>query len=512
MGREYILVHDLGTTGDKACLFNKNGELLAKEYQRYETYYPSPNQVEQRPEEWWQAVCKTTHNVVAEAKASPAEVACITWSGQMMGCIPVDKNGKLLQERVMIWADSRATEEAKYILERLGGWRAFYDITAAGQSVTRYSIAKMLWIKKHLPKIYNKTHKFLHTKDYLTLLLTGKKVTDYTDAFNAGMLDIRKDDWSDEILEAAGIERNNLPELYESVEVAGYLREEAAKTMGLKKDTPVVVGSGDVTAAAAGAGVVEEGVSYIYNGSACWTGYFSNRPVFDPESRVSCHRHVVPGKYAPHNYTYSGAICTDWIKDTMFSLEEKAARDLGINVYEIIDHKAQKIPPGSEGLIFLPYMRGGGAPHYNNNVKGAFLGLMLAHNKNHLARSVYEGVALNTRIIQENFRRLGAKIENIRIIGGGALSLLWRQMFADVLGKNILRLELVHEANSLGSAIAGGIGIGVFKDFAVINDLLKVKSINKPQREVHKKYNKVYSVFKDVYKKMEPLYDYMASI
>lgn len=512
MSGEHILVHDLGTTGNKACLFNEQGELLAKQYQRYKTYYPRPNWVEQIPEKWWQAVCKTTHAVLAEAKVSPDEVGCVTWSGQMMGCIPVDKDGNLLQERVMIWADSRATEEAEHILDRIGGWRVFYDITAAGQSVTRYSVAKILWINKHLPEVYNKTHKFLHTKDYLTLLLTGEKVTDYTDAFNSGILDIRKDDWSDEILEAAGIERNKLPGLHESVEVAGYIQEEAAKKMGLKRGTPVVVGSGDVPAAAAGAGVVEEGVSYIYNGSACWTGYFSDEPVFDPESRTSCHRHMVPGKYVPHNYTYSGAICVDWIKDTMFSLEEKAAEDIGISVYDLIDHKAQRAPLGSEGLIFLPYMRGSGAPHYNDSIKGAFLGLTLAHNKNHLARSVYEGVALNTRIIQETFEKLGAKIDNVRLIGGGALSALWRQIFADVLGKNILRSELVHEANSLGSAIAGGIGIGLFKDFSVINDMLKARGLNKPQMGVHEKYNKIYSVFKDAYKKIEPLCESMASI
>lgn len=507
MSQGYILVHDLGTTGDKACIFNEKGELLSKKYQRYETYYPNPNQVEQRPEEWWQAVCKTTQEVLAEAKASPAEVACITWSGQMMGCIPVDKSGKLLQEQVMIWADSRATEEAKYILDRLGGWREFYNITAAGQALTNYSLAKMLWIKNHLSEVYNKTDKFLQTKDYLTLILTGENVTDYTDAFNAGILDIRKDDWSDEILEAAGIEKDKMPDLHESVDVAGHLQEKAANQMGLREGTPVVVGAGDVPAAATGAGVVEEDISYICNGSACWTGYFSNEPVFDPNTRISCHRHVVPGKYAPHNYTYSGAICMDWIKDTMFSLEERSAKDKGVNVFEIISNNVQTIPPGSESLLFLPYMRGSGAPHYNHRIKGAFVGLTLAHNKYHLARSVYEGIALNTRLIQEHFRAIGADIKRVRIIGGGALSALWRQIFADILGKDILHLELVHEANSLGSAIAGGIGIGLFKDFNVLKDLLQVKDINKPQSEAHSKYNKVYSVFKDAYKQMEPLYD-----
>jgi xylulokinase len=512
VSREHILVHDLGTTGNKACLFNEQGELLAKQYQRYETYYPRPNWVEQRPEDWWQAVCKTTHAVLTEARVSPNEVGCVTWSGQMMGCIPIDQDGNLLQEQVMIWADSRATEEADTILDHLGGWEAFYDITAAGQSVTRYSVAKILWLKKHSQEVYSKAHKFLHTKDYLTLLLTGEKVTDYTDAFNAGMLDIKKDNWSDEILRAADIDRRKLPELRESVEKAGYIREEAAKKVGLKEGTPVVVGSGDVPAAAAGAGIVKRGSSYICNGSACWTGYFSNKPVFDPQSRISCHRHVVPGKYAPHNYTYSGAICMDWIKDVAFSLEEKAVKDTERSIYDLIDLKAQQIAPGSEGLFFLPYMRGGGAPHYDDSIKGTFLGLTLAHNKNHLARSVYEGVALNTRIIQETFEELGARIENIRLIGGGALSALWRQIFADVIGKDILRLEFVHEANSLGSAIAGGIGIGLFKDFGVINDRLKVLDVNKPRTEVHEKYNKVYSVFKDAYRKIAPLYNRMLTI
>lgn len=512
MGGGYILVHDIGTTGDKACVFNVEGKLLAKQYQRYETYYPHSNWVEQRPEDWWQASCATTRAVLEEAKVPPAEIGCVTWSGQMMGCIPVDRDGVLLQKQVMIWADSRATEEAKYILDRLGGWETFYNITATGQSVASYPVAKILWIKEHLPEVYIKTCKFLHAKDYFSQILTGEKVCDYTDAFHSGMLDIRKNDWSDEILEAAGIERDKLPELHESVEVIGHIQEEAAKKMGLKRGTPVVVGSGDVPAAAAGTGVVEEGTSYISNGSACWTGYFSDKPVFDPESRVSCHRHIVPRKYTPHNYTYSGAVSKDWIKDTMFSLEEKAAKDAGMSIYDIMDHKAQQVPPGSGGLLFLPYMRGGGAPHYNDNIRGTFLGLTLAHERAHLVRAVYEGVALNTRIIHETFEKLGAKIEDIRIIGGGALSAFWRQIFADVIGKNVLCPELVHEAGSLGSAVAGGIGIGLFKDFAVIKDMLKVKNIHKPWVEAHEKYNRIYSVFRDAYKEVEPLYNRMASI
>jgi xylulokinase len=480
---------------------------VAKVYQRYNTYYPQPGQAVQSPNEWWKAVCETTRVILRKAKIPAKEISCVSWSGQMMGCIPVDKKGRLLQDYVMIYVDSRAKGEAKYIMERLGSWQAFYEITGNGLALPNYSISKILWIKNNMKKVYKKADKFLQAKDYLTLRLTSEKVTDFSDASLYGAFDLRKDSWSTEILNAAGIDEDKLPELHESMEIAGYAKKEAATKMGLKEGTPVIVGGGDVLLAAAGAGVFEENATYISSGSSCWAGYFSSRIVLDLKTRISCQRHVVPKKYAPHDYTYSGAVCKDWIKENMFWLEEKLATEIDKNIYEIMDHKAGQIPPGSEGILFLPYMRGGEAPHHNSNMRGTFLGLTFAHTRSHLYRAVNEGIAFNTRAIIENFENVGAKIGDIRMVGGGALSMLWRQIFADILGKKILRLKFIHEANALAAFVVGGIGVGFFKNFDIIKSLNTVESINEPNLQAHEKYNKIYSIFKQSYMRLGPLYD-----
>jgi len=507
MSNQYILIHDIGTTGSKACLFSVDGELISTYYYRYDTFYPGPNMAEQRPQDWYEAVIISTRELLRKTKVEPQNIVAISWSGQMMGTIPVDRDGNLLQDKVMIWADSRAVEEAKYIIERIGGWENFYRITGAGQYIANYTIAKILWLKNNRPEIYKKTYKFLQAKDYITLRLTGAFVTDYTDAFNTGLLNIHRNEWSDELIDAIGIDRDKLPDLHESIDIAGYLRDEEARKMGLKPGIPVVVGSGDVTASATGAGVVKKGVSYIYIGSACWTGFFSDTPVLDTKTRISSHRHVIPGKYAPHNYTYSGAVCMDWLKDIMFSLEERELIRKGGNIYKFMEDIASKVPPGSQGLLFLPYMRGGGAPHYDPLVRGAFLGMTLAHRKEHFVRAVYEGIALNTRVIFEAFERLGEKINVIYIIGGGALSNTWRQIFADVLGKPVIYPKYVHEAGCLGSAVIGGIGAGVFKDFSVIEKFLKPQGVNEPNEQIHERYNEIYESFKETVEKLIPVYD-----
>lgn len=506
----YILVHDIGTTGNKAALFDREGKLISSIYVPYETIYLKPTWVEQRPKDWWNAVCKSNRQLIEKLSISPKEVEVISFSGQTMGVVPVDKEGNSLRDSVLIWSDNRSKKQAEKILKKLGGWKNFYDITGQGEDPENFSISKMLWYKENEQELYNKTFKFLHSKDFIINKLTGKFSNDYSDASNGGYLDIRKREYSKSILKAADISKDKLPDLYESTDVIGKVTKKAAHETGLVEGIPVVEGAGDGSAATLGAGVIEEGLAYIYIGSANWTGVYSKEPIMDSETRVANLCHVIPGVYAPLHIAYTGGIAQQWFKDTFCDMEDFLAKNAHLNIYDVLNLKADKTKPGSGNLIFLPYLRGGGAPYYNPNSRGVLVGLNLSVKKEHVFRAVLEGVAINFRIMIEDFKRKNVKINKLRAIGGGALNKLWLQIFADVLNTNIVRSPYPQEACSLGAAVAGGIGVGLFKNVKVLVDFFGSEDEVIPNQPSVEVYNKLYPIFKKTYQSLTDVFDLLS--
>jgi xylulokinase len=507
----YILAHDLGTTGNKAVLFDEKGEIIGSVYHPYDTYYPRPGFVEQRPDDWWKAVCLTVRQLLESTKVRPDLIACVTFSGQMMSAVPVDEGGNLLRESILIWADTRSRKPAEGMVERLGGWESFFEMTGAGLLPENYTLSKILWHKENEPDIYQKTYKFLHAKDYIICRLTGRFTNDYTDASNSGYLDIRRRDYSEEILEAAGVSKDKLPELHESTDVVGHITEGAAKESGLTAGTPVVEGAGDVPAATLGAGVARKGVGYIYIGSANWTGAYAKEPILDAKTRVVNLCHVIPGVYAPHHTAYVGGIAQQWFRDNFCEVEKSAAETLGLNAYSLMNLKLEGVPPGADNVIFLPYMREGGAPYHNPHARGAFIGLTLPTKKEHLLRALLEGVAFNFRILTENFANVGVQTKEFRAIGGGVLNRIWMQIYADVLRTRVVCPVLSQEANAFGAAVAGGIGVKMFQGFDAAESLSPATYACQPKAEASEKYEQLYPVFKKAYECLIPVFGQLAS-
>jgi len=507
--KNYVLSHDLGTTGNKAVIFDDKGEMIASAYHPYLTYYSQATWVEQDPEDWWKAICESTKETLEKAKISPQEIAGVSFSGQTMGSIPVDKSGVLLMKRVLIWADARARKQAKEIIDKIG-FERFYEITAAGQILETYSIAKILWQKENNPEIFKKTYKFLQAKDYIICRLTGNFVTDFTDASNSGLLDIRDRRWSTELLKIIGVNVEKLPEIYESTAIAGKITSESAREIGLLSGTPVITGAGDVVSAAVGAGALDKGVCYIYIGSAAWVGVYSEKPLFDSKTRLLTLCHMVPGAYTPHHTMYGGGISYKWVGDVICQNEKAAAFQAEIEPYSLLDYKASFVPPGSRKLIFLPYMRGGGAPYHDPDARGVFIGLNLAHKREDLVRAVLEGVAFNLRILLENMVAKGIQIKEVRFIGGGAKGQLWQQIIANILGKEVITNILAQEATSFGAALAGAIGVGIFKDFKEAKRAIVIKGKCKPDLMVYEKYNQIYPIFKESYYKLADIFSQIA--
>jgi len=488
----YILAHDIGTTGDKATLFSDKGNLVATSFCPYQTYYPGAGWAEQDPEDYWKAFCESTAMLMAN-KVGPEEIAVVVFSGQMMAALPVDEHGRALRNSI-IWADLRSTAQARELGKRIDADRV-YEITGHRLSPS-YSATKIMWIREHEPDIYRSTAKFIHAKDYLTARLTGRIASDYSDASGMNLLDISRLEWSGEILEATGIERSKLPQIAESTDIAGKVTKAAARESGILEGTPVVTGGGDGACATCGSGVVSEGSSYIYLGTSTWMAIASDHPLIDPLKRTFTFCHFKKGLYFPAGTMQTGGGSYQWFKNTLCRQESDFAEESSVSVYDILNLRARKVEAGSGGIIFLPYLMGERSPLWNPDARGCFIGLSMTHNKDHLTRAVLEGVAFNMKLICDAFAEQGVSTPAVRMIGGGAKSRLWREIFADVMEKPVLKLNFIEEATSVGAAIAGGVGVGIFSSIADADRLVHVTEEVSPDEGNFSVYRKQYGLFK----------------
>jgi xylulokinase len=507
MGEKFILAHDLGTTGDKASLYDGAGKVLSSSFDGYATQLPDVNWVEQNPEDWWQAVCVSTKKLLSAARVQPRDIACIVFSGQMMGCVAVDRQARPLRNAI-IWADQRAVAEAEMLRNGVGG-EAVYRITGHRASPS-YSAAKILWVRNHQPELFTRAYKFLHAKDFIVARLTGNFVTDYSDASGMNLYDLKTKNWSAPILEVLQLDSEYLPELHASTDVVGEVLPRVAEEVGLAAGTPVVIGGGDGSCAAVGAGVVREGCAYNYIGSSSWIGIATREPIFDPTLRTFTWAHLVPDMFTPTGTMQSAGGSYQWLRDTFCPLEKETATQRNISPYELMNLEAEQSPPGARGLLFLPYLLGERSPRWNPKARGAYLGLTMQHNRADIIRATLEGITLNLRVILEAFQSQGARIEAMRVIGGGARSRVWRQIMADIYNIPILRPNLLEEATSLGAALAGGIGVGLFKDFTLAEKLTPILDTVEPNPGVQPVYDRMYRIFNQAYDALVPLYEALA--
>jgi len=501
-----ILAHDLGTTGNKATLFDENGSLIASEFFGYDTFFPDALSVEQNPEDYWEAVCISTRKLIEKSGYTRDQIAVVSFSGQMMGALPVDATGKPLY-RILIWADRRGVNEVNWVRERIDEDR-IYQITGHRLS-PNYSLAKILWLKKNHPEVYERTTYFLMAKDYVVFKLTGHFASDYSDASGTNLFDLVRETWSDEILNAVEIDPAKLPPLYSSTEVVGEITHEAARETGLLPGTPVVIGGGDGPCAAAGAGVVREGQAYNYLGSSSWIAIATDTPFYDREKRNFTFHHLIRGLYMPAGTMQAAGGSYQWCRDTICEREKAIATELGLSPYDLMNLEACKVPAGAENLLFLPYLLGERAPWWNPQARGTFVGLTARHKKSHLIRSVLEGVSFNLRIILDAFREQGVGIKNMRIIGGGARGVFWAQLLSSMYGMDILRPVYLEEATSLGAAIVGGVGVGIFPDLGVAEDLIEIRDCYHPFPEDVETYSRLYPVFIQAYRSLVEVFEHL---
>jgi xylulokinase len=471
---------DVGTSGTRALAVTTGGELVAEANRPHDLLTPRPGWTEQDPGQWWEAA----KAVLAEVAAKSDDVVGLGLTGQMHGSVFLDSAGEVIRP-ALLWNDQRTAAECDEITARVGAERLLE--LAGNPALTGFQAPKILWLARHEPDAYARVASVLLPKDYVRLMLTGERATDASDAAGTLLLDVRARDWSGDILDALEIPREWMPAVHEGPEVTGALRDGLAAELGLPARLPVAAGGGDNAAAAVGVGVVREGALSTSIGTS--GVIFAHRDAFspDPSGRVHAFCHAVPGAWHLMSVTLSAGGSLSWWRD-------QAGADFGTLVGE-----AEAVEPGSEGLVFLPYLTGERTPHLDPHARGAFVGLTVRNGRGHLTRAVMEGVAFSMRDGLEIMRGLGTPDDDVRAVGGGARSPLWLALQADVYGRPVRR-TVIDEGPAYGAALLGGVAAGAFADVGEASERVRLREeVTEPDPERAKRYDELYEVYTSLY-------------
>jgi xylulokinase len=497
---------DIGTSAVKALLISETGEVISSASVEYPLLTPKTGWAEQEPESWWNgtvlAVRKCLEKARSAQKCAP-DVAAVGLTGQMHGSIFLDRRGSVLRNAIL-WCDQRTEEQCREITEITG-----FDTlikTTFNKALAGFTAPKILWLRRHEPEVYAGVEKVLLPKDYIRFRLTGAFATEVSDASGTLLFNVAERRWSDDMLRALEIPRAWMPDCYESPVISSRLNREGAAALGLPEGTPVAGGGGDQAAGAVGNGIVSTGLASCVLGTSGVIFWHADKPVFDPRGRLHSFCHAVPGKWHLMGVTLSAGGSLRWLRDNFCAEEIEEARLQNRDPYEIMVEKAEKIPAGSEGLIFLPYLAGERTPYADASARGAFIGLSLRHNRAHLMRSVMEGVTMSLKDCLELGLQTGVNAEKIYLSGGGARSSLWRRMAADIFGAEISRVT-VDEGPAYGAAILSAVGVGAFPSVEeACLTLVKTADSIKPEPESVPLYRALYELYGPLYAALKEHY------
>src|SRR6185437_284621 len=433
---------DIGTGGTRAVLLNAQGKLVATASAEHVPFRsPQPGWAEQDPEDWWRAAKQAIREVVA---ASGAKIEAVGLTGQMHGAVMLDDSGEVLRPS-LIWCDQRTEAECEWLHNAIGRERLI-ELTA-NPALPNFTLTKLLWVRNHEPEIFGKIAHVLCPKDYVRYRLSGAYAMDVQEASGTLLLDVAHRRWSGEVARAAGIPEAWLPRLYESPEVCAEISAEAAELTGLVAGSPVVAGAGDQGAGAVGMGILEPGSVSATIGTSGVVFAATAAPTRDPLGRLHTFCHAVPGRWHVMGVTQAAGLSLRWLRDVIAP---------GAS-YDALIKAAAKVPAGSDGLLWTPYLLGERTPHLDSQARAAFVGLTAGHTRGHLVRAVLEGVSYSLKDTFTLFAELGIPVKGVRLGGGGARSPLWREIQAAIYGykSDVLVAE---EGAAFGAALLAGVG------------------------------------------------------
>jgi xylulokinase len=489
----YFIGIDSSTTATKALLMAADGQVVGVASSSYDYETPQPLWSEQRPELWWEATANSIRQVLVETGVAPDTVTGIGLTGQMHGLVLLDKAGDVIRP-ALLWNDQRTGAECDEMRAKMGK-QHLIDITG-NDALTGFTAPKILWVKNNEPEIFAQIAQILLPKDYVRFKLTGSYAIDKAGGAGTQLFDVRRRDWSVELLETLEIDPAWLPQTFEGTAVTGTLSSAAAEATGLPAGIPVVGGGGDQAANAVGTGAVVDGIVALSLGTSGVVFASSDEPIVEPDGRLHAFCHAVPGKWHLMGVMLSAAGSLRWFHDTV-------APDTS---YDDLLAPAADIPPGSEGLLFLPYLTGERTPHPDPLARGAFVGLTVRHTQAHMTRAVIEGVAFGLRDSFELMKNAGLPpITQVRASGGGTKSPLWRQILADVLQAEIVTINTA-EGAAYGAAILAAVGTGAFESVeAACEQLIHVTGRTKPGGDTTV-YDQIYPLYRQLYPALKETY------
>lgn len=483
---------DVGTSGSRAVVIDETGAIAASanaEHQEFAS--PEIGWAEQSPDDWWRACVEVIRKVLTEVKAE--EIEAIGFSGQMHGSVFLDAADKVLRP-ALLWCDQRTEKQCLAITERFGAENLINLVS--NPAVTGFTLPKLLWVKENEPEVWRRVKTVLLPKDYIRLKLSGDKASDVADSSGTLYFDVVNRQWSDEILDALQIDKSILPSVYESIEVTGEVSARTAAETGLKAGTKIVAGAGDNAAGAIGMGLTKTGTVGATIGTSGVVFGVTDAPKLDLKGRIHTLCHAIPERWHNTGVTLAAGLSLKWFRHNFGERES----------YDDLTEEAAKIPVGSDGAIWLPYLMGERTPHLDPNAKAAFIGLTASHTKAHFTRAVMEGVAFSLRDSIEIFKETGATIERIRLGGGGAKSQLWRQIQADVYGQAV-EILAADEGAAFGAALLAGVGAGAWQTVDdACEQTIKVKETVEPIAANVKVLDERFETYRKIYPAMREIF------
>lgn len=501
----YMIGIDIGTTSTKAVLFEENGTIVASANEGYPLYTPTADVAEQDPEEIFSAVLTSIKQLMEQSGIDPTKVLLVSFSTAMHSVIPVDADGKPLM-RCLTWADNRSVEWAEKLKNELGGHEIYMR---TGTPIHPMSpLSKLLWLRHDMPEIFNKASKFISIKEYVFAKMFGEYVVDHSIASCTGLMNLEQLDWDEEALRVAGITPDRLSKLVPTTHIMNGLSGDYAAEMGLHPATPFVLGASDGVLSNLGVNAIDPGVVAVTIGTSGAIRTVVDRPKTDPKGRIFCYalteKHWVIG--GPVN---NGGVIFRWVRDEFAASEVETAKRLGISPYDVLTKIGEKVRPGSDGLLFHPYLAGERAPLWNPNARGSFFGLTLHHQKEHMIRSVLEGVIYNLYTVLLAMEEQIGQPKKIHATGGFARSPLWRQMLADIFDQKVIIPESI-ESSCLGAVVLGLYALGKIDSFDVVSGMVGGTFEHTPIKENAAVYKELLPIYIRISRKLEEDYEAIA--
>ena len=493
----YFLGIDVGTGGTRAVVIDERGVVVssaAKEHKPFAS--PQIGWAEQDPGDWWQACGGAVTSALKEAGLRGDQVACVGFSGQMHGAVLLDAQAQVVRP-ALIWCDVRTEKQAQELTSQIGAER-LRQLTS-NPALPNFTLTKCLWVRENEPENWERVRSLMLPKDYVRFRLTGERATDLADASGTLLLDVAHRRWSEEMLDYVHMDRSLLPSLYESPEICGQVSAEGASATGLVRGTPVVAGAGDQAAGAIGIGVVSPGAVSATIGTSGVVLAATNLPALDPQGRVHTFCHGLPNCWMVMGVTQAAGLSLRWFRDQFATSNGHA------DSYEELTAQAAKIPAGSEGLLWAPYLMGERTPYLDAAARGMLVGLTASHTRAHVVRAIMEGVAFSLRDTFTIFEQIGVPVRNVRLGGGGARSPLWRQIQADVYGHAVETLA-AEEGAAYGAAILAGVGA---KSWSTVGDacaaVVQVAQTTAPDVQNSLLMNRAYPSYRRLYPSMKAI-------